>query len=62
MIEIEELNYKYKNETEALKKINITIKEGEVISIIGKKGSGKSKRAKLIAGIIKPSSRISFNR
>lgn len=62
MIEIEDLSYKYKNETKALKKINLTIKEGEVISIIGKNGSGKSTLAKLIAGIIKPSSRKSFNR
>lgn len=55
MIEIQNITYKYKNETEALTGINLTIKEGEVVSIIGKNGSGKSTLAKLIAGIIKPS-------
>lgn len=62
MIEIQEISYKYKNEKKALKKINLTIKKGEVISIIGKNGSGKSTLAKLIAGITKPSNRKNFNR
>ena len=54
MIEVEDLSYKYKNEVEVLKNINLKIKEGEVVSIIGKNGSGKSTLAKLIAGITKP--------
>ena len=35
--------------------INLQIKDGEIIGIIGKNGSGKSTLLKLIAGIIKPS-------
>jgi len=62
MIEIQEISYKYKNDKKALEEINLTIKEGEVVSIIGKNGSGKSTLAKLIAGIIKPSNRKDFNR
>ena len=56
MIEIKDLNYKYKNGNYALKNINLTINEGEVVSIIGKNGSGKSTLARLISGITKPAS------
>lgn len=57
MIEIENLTYKYKNGKEVLQDINLKIREGEVVSIIGKNGSGKSTLAKLISGITKPSKR-----
>jgi len=57
MINIENVSYKYKNGKEVLKNINLKIKEGEVISIIGKNGSGKSTIARLIAGINNPSNR-----
>lgn len=56
MIEVKNLNFKYKGNISALEDINLQVKEGEVVSIIGKNGSGKSTLAKLIAGIIKPSS------
>ncbi len=39
---------------EALKNINLTIKEGEFISIIGHSGCGKSTVLNLIAGLLKP--------
>ncbi len=54
MIKIENLNFKYKREENILKNINLDIKEGECIAIVGKNGSGKSTFAKLIAGIMKP--------
>lgn len=54
MINIENLNYKYKNGEQVLEDINLKIKEGEIISIIGKNGSGKSTLARLIAGITLP--------
>ncbi|HZX09460.1 MAG TPA: ABC transporter ATP-binding protein [Acidobacteriota bacterium] len=38
----------------ALKNINMSIKEGETVGIIGENGSGKSTLLKLIAGIIFP--------
>ena len=62
MIEIKNLSFKYKNGKEVLKNINLQIKEGEVISIIGKNGSGKSTLARLISGITKPSNRINISR
>ena len=54
MINIENVCYKYKNGEQVLEDINLKIKEGEVISIIGKNGSGKSTLAKLISGITVP--------
>jgi len=39
MIKLENVSFKYKNENEVLKDINLEIKEGEFISIIGKNGS-----------------------
>ena len=41
MIELENVSFKYKNEKEVLEDINLEIKEGEFISIIGKNGSRK---------------------
>ena len=56
MINIKDLTYKYKNGQVALTNINLNIKDGECICIIGKNGSGKSTLARLIAGIEMPSS------
>ena len=39
MIKLEKVYFKYKNEKEVLKDINLEIKEGEFISVIGKNGS-----------------------
>ena len=54
MIKIENLNFRYKKGDYILKDINIEIKQGESVAIVGKNGSGKSTLAKLISGIIKP--------
>lgn len=54
MIQIQNVNFKYKEGKEILKDINLQIKEGEFISIIGKNGSGKSTLARLIAAITEP--------
>lgn len=56
MIEIKNLSYMYNKNDIILKDINLQIKDGEIISIIGKNGCGKSTLLKLISGIIKPSS------
>ena len=61
MIKLRNVCYKYKNDKQVLEDINLEIKIGQTISIIGKNGSGKSTIAKLIAGITKPSKRRSFN-
>ena len=53
MIEIKNVNFRYKTGDTVLKDINLTIKEKEFVTIIGKNGSGKSTLLKLIGGITK---------
>ena len=43
-----------KNEFWALKNIDIKIKKGEVIGLIGTNGAGKSPLLKIVAGVMKP--------
>lgn len=59
LLELENVCYSYhttSGETEALKNISFSIKNGDFISIVGPSGSGKSTLLSLIAGLIKPSS------
>ena len=54
-IEFKNVNYKYPNENKfALKNINLKIKAGERIGIIGSTGSGKSTLLDLIMGLLQP--------
>lgn len=59
LVEIKNLNLIYQSinsETQALKNINLSIKEHEFISIVGPSGCGKTTILSLIAGLIKPTS------
>ena len=54
MIKVKDLDFKYKSSKfNILENINLEFKEGEVFSIIGKNGTGKSTLLKLISGLIK---------
>lgn len=52
-IEIKNLSYHYLNNSQniALKNINIGIKQGDIIAIIGQNGSGKSTLIKILCGL-----------
>lgn len=54
MLEFKNVSYKYKNGENVLEDINFELKEGEVLSVIGKNGSGKSTFARIAAGITIP--------
>ncbi|MFT8314307.1 MAG: ABC transporter ATP-binding protein [Clostridium sp.] len=59
IIEAKDLNKTYKlgtQEVEILKNINLTIKAGEFVSIMGPSGSGKSTLLYLLGGLDKPTS------
>lgn len=60
MIELKNVNYIYSPGTafvkQALKDVNLRIKNGEFIGLIGHTGSGKSTLTQLLNGLIKPSS------
>ncbi len=54
MIEVENVFFKYKNsEANILNGINFSVKEGEIVAIVGQNGSGKSTIGRLISGILK---------
>ena len=55
-ININSLSKVYANGFEALKKINLTIKKGEIFAMLGPNGAGKTTLISVICGIVKPSS------
>lgn len=57
LIRLNQVDFKYKDASEhALKNINLNIKSGEHIALIGRSGAGKSTLAQLIAQNLEPSS------
>lgn len=54
-IEIGNLNFKYKNaKTDTLKNVSFSMEKGEILSILGESGGGKSTVLRLIAGLESP--------
>ncbi len=58
LIKIKSLNYHYHKEKNILKNINLEIKVGEKIGIIGKTGSGKSTLMEILMGLLPPTKGI----
>ena len=53
-IELKNIYFKYPNQTKGLNNINIEIKKGDFIGIVGKSGCYKTTLSLIIAGLIKP--------
>ncbi len=55
---LKNVSYSFKNETKQKQKVisdlNIEVKKGEFVSVIGKSGTGKSTILKLITGLLQP--------
>ncbi len=54
MIELKNITGGYKKSKNILSNIDLSIKEGEILAVIGQNGSGKSTLAKLIMNLITP--------
>ncbi len=54
IIEVKDVSYSYFQGTDALKNINLTIMEGELVAILGRNGSGKTTLVRHLIGLIKP--------
>jgi len=56
ILEVKNLHFQYNRKRKILKDVNLTIREGEMVSIVGTNGAGKSTLAKVICGFVKESS------
>ncbi len=56
MIRTEALNFAYPDGTEAVVGVNLEVKAGEFVALMGINGSGKTTLLKLLIGLLKPSS------
>ena len=62
ILEIKDITFRYNSGREILKNVSFKINKGEMVSIIGRNGAGKSTISKLICGFYKPvSGSILFN-
>ena len=56
LLELKDISFQYEKNKSILKDISFKINKGEMVSIIGKNGAGKSTISKLICGFYKPTS------
>ena len=56
ILEVKNLTFKYNSSKEILSDVSFSIKRGEMVSILGRNGAGKSTISKLICGFYKPES------
>jgi len=54
-VEVLSVDKTYANGTQALQSINLTVHEGEFVTLLGPSGCGKSTLLKLVAGLLAPS-------
>lgn len=60
-IHLDHVSFRYPDQAQnAVEDINLTIKKGEIIAIVGENGAGKTTLAQLITGLFQPSSGIVY--
>lgn len=55
MIDLQHVYFAYEHGQYLLEDVNMTIRDGDYISVVGENGSGKSTLIKLILGLLSPS-------
>ena len=59
MIQLSDISFRYYgNSHDSLKKVNVTIQEGEWVAVIGPNGSGKSTLARIMNGLLVPTTGV----
>lgn len=58
VVVVKDLDFSYGSGVRALKKVSLTLHEGELLAVMGENGGGKSTLLKNIAGLLKPTSGI----
>lgn len=61
MLEVDQVTFSYTTEEQILAGVSLSVSEGEILSVIGKSGAGKSTFLKCIAGLLSPSSGSIFH-
>ncbi|HEY78063.1 MAG TPA: ATP-binding cassette domain-containing protein [Dehalococcoidia bacterium] len=56
MIKTENVSFRYPDGTVALNKVNLEVRDGEFLALIGANGSGKTTLLRQLIGLLKPSS------
>jgi len=54
MIEVKDVSFTYPNGVEALRRVSLTVKNGEFIAVMGQNGAGKTTLVKHFNGLLKP--------
>ncbi len=53
-VELREVSFAYSDSAEVLHRVNLTLKSGERLAVVGEDGAGKSTLVKLLCGILEP--------
>ena len=55
-LEVNHLDYVYEDGTRALQDVNVSLRDGDFVALIGQNGSGKTTLSKCLNGLFKPTS------
>ena len=53
LLEVNDLDVRY-GRTHAVKKVNLTVGEGEIVTVLGANGAGKTSLLRALQGAVKP--------
>jgi branched-chain amino acid transport system ATP-binding protein len=59
MLEVEDV-HAYYGKSHILQGVSFSVREGEIVSLLGRNGAGRSTAVKTIMGLVAPVGRISF--